>query len=78
MLMGKIPETGAARTAPVKITGFPTPAQFAHEASMQLAHPFRDNGPNDKGFAIQLGYSLARVAAGYVIWHCWLPCRSGF
>lgn len=67
MLMGKIPETGAAAAAPLKQTGFPTPAEFAHEASRQLAHPFRDDGPNDKGFAIQLGYSLARVALGYLI-----------
>ena len=67
MLMGKIPETGAPSQSSSKVTGFPTPAQFAAEASRQLAHPFRDNGPNDKGFAIQLGYSLARVAAGYVI-----------
>nr|WP_062086795.1 nitrate ABC transporter permease [Caballeronia udeis] len=70
MLMGKIPETGASGAgslAPAKVTGFPTPAQFGHEASRQLAHPFRDNGPNDKGFGIQLGYSLARVASGYVL-----------
>ncbi|TCK84356.1 nitrate ABC transporter permease [Paraburkholderia sp. BL9I2N2] len=65
MLMGKIPET-ADTSFQRKVTGFPTPGQFAHEASRQLAHPFRDNGPNDKGFGIQLGYSLARVGAGYV------------
>jgi len=59
MLMGKIPETGAAGSAPAKVTGFPTPAQFAEEASKQFAHPFHDNGPNDKGFGIQMGYSLA-------------------
>lgn len=67
MLMGKIPETGAAGSAPVKVTGFPTPAQFVEEASKQLAHPFHDNGPNDKGFGIQLGFSLARVATGYAL-----------
>jgi len=67
MLMGKIPETGAAGSAPVKVTGFPTPAQFAEDASRQLAHPFRDNGPNDKGFGIQLGFSLMRVASGYTL-----------
>ena len=30
-----------------------------------LASPFYDNGPNDKGIAIQLGASLARVGAGF-------------
>src|SRR5258708_19210978 len=67
MLMGKIPETGTGSAQSTKVTGFPTPAQFAHEAGRQLAHPFRDDGPNDKGFGIQLGYSLARVAGGYAL-----------
>jgi nitrate/nitrite transport system permease protein len=67
MLMGKIPETAADGVQATKVTGFPTPAQFAHEAGRQLAHPFRDDGPNDKGFGIQLGYSLARVAGGYAL-----------
>jgi nitrate/nitrite transport system permease protein len=69
MLMGKTPPTGAggAEAEPQKVTGFPTPAEFAHEAARQLQHPFHDNGPNDKGVGIQLGYSLARVAAGYAI-----------
>lgn len=67
MLMGKIPETGAADSAPAKVTGFPTPAQFVEEASTQIAHPFHDNGPNDKGIGIQLGFSLVRVATGYIL-----------
>ena len=29
--------------------------------------PFYDNGPNDKGIGIQLAYSIARVAAGYLL-----------
>ncbi|MBC8740329.1 nitrate ABC transporter permease [Paraburkholderia sp. UCT31] len=72
ILMGKLPDpqstsaTGTAASA-APVNGFPTPAQFAHEAVLQLAHPFHDNGPNDKGIAIQLGYSLARVAAGYTL-----------
>jgi nitrate/nitrite transport system permease protein len=65
-LMGKGPATGAA-TRSSKVDGFPTPAQFASAVAKQLAHPFRDDGPNDKGVGIQLGYSLARVAAGYAI-----------
>ena len=30
-----------------------------------LADPFYDNGPNDKGIAIQLGHSLLRVGLGF-------------
>jgi nitrate/nitrite transport system permease protein len=69
VLMGKAPDPGAdgAAADSIKVTGFPSPAEFAHEAARQLAHPFRDNGPNDKGVGIQLGYSLVRVAAGYAI-----------
>jgi nitrate/nitrite transport system permease protein len=29
--------------------------------------PFYNNGPNDKGVGIQLGYSIARVGAGYLL-----------
>ena len=32
-----------------------------------LAHPFYDNGPNDKGIGIQLGHSLARVGLGFLL-----------
>jgi nitrate/nitrite transport system permease protein len=32
-----------------------------------LKSPFYDNGPNDKGVGIQLGYSLARVLLGYLL-----------
>src|ERR1700686_1430192 len=32
-----------------------------------LRHPFYDNGPNDKGLGIQLGYSIPPVAAGYLL-----------
>src|ERR1700722_7572108 len=69
VLMGKAPDPGAdgAAADSRKVTGFPSPAEFAHEAARQLAHPFHDNGPNDKGVGIQLGYSLVRVAAGYAI-----------
>jgi nitrate/nitrite transport system permease protein len=31
-----------------------------------LADPFYDNGPNDKGIALQFGASLARLAAGWL------------
>lgn len=33
----------------------------------KLSHPFYDNGPNDKGIGIQLGYSLARVLGGFFL-----------
>ena len=71
ILMGKLPDpqssSATGTVVGASVNGFPTPAQFAHEAMLQLAHPFRDNGPNDKGIGIQLGYSLARVAAGYAL-----------
>jgi nitrate/nitrite transport system permease protein len=57
-LMGK----GAKKTG-----GFPTLKQMGEAALTQLSDPLYDRGPNDKGIGIQLGYSLARVAAGYVL-----------
>jgi nitrate/nitrite transport system permease protein len=48
-----------------KTTGFPTPAQMRDTIAKNLAHPFYDNGPNDKGIGIQLGHSLLRVALGF-------------
>ncbi|MEX3969597.1 nitrate ABC transporter permease [Paraburkholderia caribensis] len=47
--------------------GFPTPAQLWSVGLSNLAHPFYDHGPNDKGIGIQLGWSLLRVAAGYLL-----------
>ena len=61
-LMGTSVSTEAAKT-----TGFPTPAQMGQTIVKQLAHPFYDNGPNDKGIGIQLGFSLGRVAVGFLI-----------
>ena len=49
-----------------KTDGFPTPVQIAEGAYRQLADPFYDRGPNDKGIAIQLGHSLARVGLGFL------------
>jgi nitrate/nitrite transport system permease protein len=63
MLMGKSPGGSDAAAS----DGFPTPAQFLQVAVKRLSHPFYDNGPNDKGIGIQLAYSLARVAVGFVI-----------
>ena len=67
-LMGK-PVDGAgagAEAAPAK-SGFPTLGQMAEVIVRHAASPFYDNGPNDKGIALQLGYSLGRVAVGYLL-----------
>ena len=53
--------------AVVRHDGFPTPAEFASVSLSNLAHPFYDRGPNDKGIGIQLGWSLLRVAGGYLL-----------
>ena len=45
----------------------PGPLQVARYAAGELAHPFYDNGPNDKGIGIQLAVSIARVLTGYAI-----------
>jgi nitrate/nitrite transport system permease protein len=50
-----------------KSDGFPTPSQLGQTAWKHLSDPFYDNGPNDKGIGIQLGYSLVRVAAGFAL-----------
>ena len=50
---------------PPKTSGLPTLAQMGETFARHLSDPFYDNGPNDKGIAIQLGASLARVGAGF-------------
>ena len=50
-----------------KSTGFPPPLAVAKAFTHYLSDPFYDKGPNDKGIAIQLGYSLARVAVGFLL-----------
>ncbi|MGE0099581.1 MAG: nitrate ABC transporter permease [Hydrogenophaga sp.] len=59
-MMGKDP--GAEKSA-----GFPPPLEVAKASWVHLSDPFYDKGPNDKGIGIQLGHSLARVAAGYLL-----------
>lgn len=51
----------------VEKTGFPSLTQMGETFYKQLAHPFYDNGPNDKGIGIQLAYSLARVGLGFFL-----------
>jgi nitrate/nitrite transport system permease protein len=50
-----------------KADGLPTPAQIGETAWKHITDPFYDHGSNDKGVGIQLAYSLARVAAGYLL-----------
>ncbi len=69
-MMGK--DAGAQKT-----TGFPTPAQMGATVAKQLANPFYDNGPNDKGVAIQLAHSLGRVALGFLL-ACLVAVPLGF
>ena len=57
-LMGK----GAAKSG-----GFPPPQEIGKAIVNHLSDPFKDNGPNDKGIAIQLGHSLGRVGMGFVL-----------
>lgn len=45
----------------------PPPSQVIEKAIDELSRPFYDNGPNDKGIGIQLGYSLYRVLTGYFL-----------
>ena len=59
-LLGKDPAAENKKT-----TGFPTLAQMGATVVKNLADPFYDNGPNDKGIAIQLGHSLLRVGLGF-------------
>jgi nitrate/nitrite transport system permease protein len=59
-LLGKDP--GATKSG-----GFPSLSQMGSTAWGHLSNPFFDNGPNDKGIAIQLGYSLGRVGLGFLL-----------
>ena len=50
-----------------KTDGLPTPAALGKVIWKHLSNPFYDAGANDKGIGIQLGYSLGRVALGFVL-----------
>jgi nitrate/nitrite transport system permease protein len=66
-LMGKDPMAAAGAAAPVAKSGFPTLMQMGAVVVKNLASPFYDNGPNDKGVGLQLAYSLGRVGLGYLL-----------
>jgi len=58
-LMGLTATTGAS--------AMPGPADVGKALWTHLSNPFYDNGPNDKGLGIQLGYSILRVLLGYFL-----------
>jgi nitrate/nitrite transport system permease protein len=60
-----------------KTGGMPTPQQMGQTAWKHLSDPFYDRGPNDKGIALQLGYSLARVGLGFLL-ACLVAIPLGF
>ena len=68
-LMGKpVPaDAGGSASSVATKSGFPTLAQMGSTVVHHLADPFYDKGPNDKGIGLQLAYSLARVALGYLL-----------
>jgi len=53
--------------AAVQASGLPSPGTVGKTIASQLANPFYDNGPNDKGIGIQLAWSLARVLSGFLL-----------
>jgi nitrate/nitrite transport system permease protein len=48
-------------------SAMPGPLDVGAKLWEHLKRPFYDNGPNDKGLGIQLGYSIARVMLGYLL-----------
>ncbi len=66
-LMGKDPASLGSPAASTARSGFPTLGQMGEVVVQNLASPFYDNGPNDKGVGLQLAHSLARVGLGYLL-----------
>jgi len=48
-------------------SAMPGPLDVGLKLWDHLKQPFYDNGPNDKGVGIQLAFSIARVAIGYLL-----------
>ena len=48
-------------------SAIPGPAEVGAKIWEHLKNPFYDRGSNDKGVGIQLAFSIARVAAGYLV-----------
>ena len=55
------------QTATQGTSAMPGPLQVGAQLWEHIKSPFYDNGPNDKGVGIQLGYSIARVLVGYLL-----------
>lgn len=53
------------QTATQGTSAMPGPLDVGAKLWEHIRRPFYDNGPNDKGIGIQLGYSIARVLLGY-------------
>jgi len=53
------------QTATQGTSAMPGPLDVGAKLWEHARRPFYDNGPNDKGVGIQLGYSIARVLLGY-------------
>jgi nitrate/nitrite transport system permease protein len=53
------------QTATQGTSAMPGPLDVGAKLWEHVRSPFYDNGPNDKGVGIQLGYSIARVLLGY-------------
>ncbi|MCH2393678.1 MULTISPECIES: nitrate ABC transporter permease [Oceanibaculum] len=56
-LMGATAVTGAS--------AMPGPGEIGLKLWQHVTDPFYDNGPNDKGIGIQLGFSILRVLLGF-------------
>jgi nitrate/nitrite transport system permease protein len=54
-------------TATAGKSAMPGPLDVGAKLWEHLKRPFYDNGPNDKGLGIQLGYSIGRVGLGYLL-----------
>jgi nitrate/nitrite transport system permease protein len=76
-LMGKDPTASSATGNAPKSSDFPTLIQMGETFVKHLSDPFYDNGPNDKGIAIQLAHSLGRVGLGFLI-ACLVAIPLGF
>jgi nitrate/nitrite transport system permease protein len=74
-MLGKDPSSSSGSNQ--KAAGFPTPAQMGQTVWKHLSNPVYDNGPNDKGILIQLGYSLGRVGLGFLL-ACLVAIPLGF
>ncbi len=57
---------GAAAATGQK-TPFPSPSEVGAKLWQHLSDPFYVRGTNDMGIGIQLAYSIARVAGGYLL-----------